>query len=367
MKVLHITNWYPNPIHPKEALWIQKHIDSLPFTVQSSVLHFEIFLDKNFNWYRLKTPIVKQFLLRLPIRSWRFIELVYLIWLAWQLLIRRHYKSYDIINFHVAYPMLTYWHLIKKWIRKPIIITEHWSAYHFNFGVKYDLPRIERIFKQKIPIITVSSALCQDIEVFSKTKQNCYILPNVVNEVFTKRMDSPKEDFFFMVSQWKEPKDPLPLMKAFIQFNEENDYRFKLYIGGYGSLYTMMMDWKVEFDLHNSIEFLGILDEQELFVKMSSCTAFLHPTNYETFSVVCAEAIASGAFVIAPRVGGIPEVVGNSGLLLDSWTMNDWKIAMESVVKMEKRNLNLNSRFDSVNVGMKYSEILRKVIDEFEK
>ena len=48
-------------------------------------------------------------------------------------LLRARAWRYDVLHFHIAYPLLIHvrcWHWI---FRKPIIISEHWSAYHYDF------------------------------------------------------------------------------------------------------------------------------------------------------------------------------------------------------------------------------------------
>ncbi|HLE47199.1 MAG TPA: glycosyltransferase, partial [Candidatus Thermoplasmatota archaeon] len=50
---------------------------------------------------------------------------------------------------------------------------------------------------------------------------------------------------------------------------------------------------------------------------LQRCLAFVHPARFEAFGLAPLEAMAMGAPVIATRVGGLPEVVGDAGLLVD--------------------------------------------------
>ena len=97
--------------------------------------------------------------------------------------------------------MCTYLHLFQNFIKKPIVITEHWSAYHLNFGVKKELNRIKRIFNNKVTWITVSEALKNDLIRFSgNTALKAFVIPNVVDSVTFTSRNQEKRDYFFMAS-----------------------------------------------------------------------------------------------------------------------------------------------------------------------
>lgn len=159
MNILHITNWYPNKKNEKEGIWIKNHIASLDPYADQHIIHLHVKYPKQ--WF------LKKFLLYF--------------FLSYHLFKNKVNTQYSLINFHIAYPNLTYWHLLKPFIKIPIVITEHWSAYHYNFGVKKSLPRIQKVFQQNIPVITVSKVLTNDIIRFSKSSFLNIVIPNIVD------------------------------------------------------------------------------------------------------------------------------------------------------------------------------------------
>lgn len=363
MNILHITNWYPNKYNKKEAIWIKQHIAALDEYGLNKIYHFNITKSRKLYYSKNKQGKLNQTIIGIPFHQWFFLEILYGLWLSYQLLIKKIYKEYDVINFHIAYPMLTYWHLIKRWVKKPIVITEHWSAYHFNFGVQKQLPRIQKIFRQNIPVITVSQALAKDIKVFSKTDFPHFVVPNVVdNKIFNLKKNQERKPFLFMVSQWKLPKTPLLIMQAYLESDIVGKYTLK--IGGYGPLWTDMYSFIKENEAEKKIELCGKLDSKEIADYMQECKAFLHPSDYETFSVVCAEAIASGAYVIVPKVGGIKEVVGKNGHLLNKNRISDWKEAFQHIPSNFKSDY--NDQFSAEKVKKKYLKSLKKIQRNFE-
>ncbi|MDQ7085037.1 MAG: hypothetical protein Q9M36_08930 [Sulfurovum sp.] len=102
--------------------------------------------------------------------------------------------------------MLSYYYCWKHIIKRPILISEHWSAYHFNFYMPWEskkLERIKKIFRQNIPIITVSKTLLNDIENFSNTQiPSSIIIPNVIDQstFFYNKKENNQVSTFFSVN-----------------------------------------------------------------------------------------------------------------------------------------------------------------------
>jgi glycosyltransferase involved in cell wall biosynthesis len=53
---------------------------------------------------------------------------------------------------------------------------------------------------------------------------------------------------------------------------------------------------------------------------MQRCKLYLSPSRYEGFGLAILEAMSCGAPIISSRVGALPEVVGDAGMLLDDTT-----------------------------------------------
>ncbi len=369
MNILHITSWYPTNQKPKSAIWVNKHVQSLEDAgCQNKIYHLEVGqgnLDFSFG----KTELLgnKKYSVIAPV-PWIILEFLSFFFLGYILWMERR-ASYDIINFHIAYPNLTYWHWIKKWIKVPVVITEHWSAYHDNFGLENarKLPRIQRIFANKIPVISVSNALLQDIKNFSVSNFSGYVVPNVVDTSTFRFIGSlqPVAYRFFMVSQWKAPKDPFTIISKFKEILKVHPSS-ELRIGGYGSQLDSMKGLVSDLSLDNHVVWLGTLNSEEIASEMNLANTFIHISGYETFSVVCAEAACCGCPVMASNVGGIPEFIDESnGVLID-----DLEQFVPYLLKAINKNWSrqdsggqLISRFNQKAVGKRYLKVLSEIVD----
>ena len=152
LKVLHLTNWYPSIDQPFKASWIERQIRALDTFCFNEVYHIEVVTGP----FKLKNDpgMLGNKVLRLsfPTNVWFLKEIVTSVLVLYTLFIKIKLRDYDVVNFHIAYPLCTYLHFYQNFIKKPIVITEHWSAYHLNFGVNKDLNRIRRIFNKIIRI-----------------------------------------------------------------------------------------------------------------------------------------------------------------------------------------------------------------------
>ena len=103
------------------------------------------------------------------------------------------------------------------------------------------------------------------------------------------------------------------------------------------------------------------MDSEQIALEMNRASAYLHCSGYETFSVVCAEALACGCYLIASDVGGIPELVApGTGQLVKEPKVETWAKAMEDgIIPKELTGIN---RFYPEAVGQQYLAALQSFV-----
>ncbi len=376
MKILHITNWYPNAEEPFEALFIREHVRALEAFADNEVLHLRVRRGKRFRWIASDEGGEQlSYDLELPIKRWRLIEWATRFLLFRVLRSKFDLSTYDLVNFHIAYPLCVPIKELQKELPCPFVITEHWTAYHFNFNLPRStdkLDRIKRIFRHRVPLITVSEALKQDIEEFSGFNQeNAHVVPNVVDtERFfydpEKDRNDPEAPVFFMLNYWRRIKSPFVLFDSFREVLKEKP-KAVLRVGGYGPLWEEMEGFVEEKGLSGSIQLLGRLGKEEVAREMQGADAFVHAASYETFSVVCAEALCCGTPVAVTRIPAVEEFVheGN-GLLVDK--EEDWGHILPRALQIknerdpQKIASEARERFSSEAVGERYHRTLEKIL-----
>ena len=78
---------------------------------------------------------------------------------------------------------------------------------------------------------------------------------------------------------------------------------------------------------------LGYLPREDLATVLAGATALVYPSIYEGFGLPPLEAMACGVPVIASNVSSIPEVVGDTGILIDPHDVEGLAKAMKDLLE----------------------------------
>lgn len=372
MTVLHITRWFPNVTEPGEAPFIARHIEALSPHAQALVWHIDIRGGAPWGLETRNLKADRTWILSLPTKRYLLHEWAALLIMTWGWLTRPRGKRIDAVNFHVAYPNCAWLRMLRIVIRRPMLITEHWSAYRRRFGLAPGKGnRIKRIFHWGIPVITVSKALQRDIQEFAGPPYPPFsIVDNTVDPsvFFYDPSAVINEGRFFSLSGWRIPKRPLVLIEAFALLRDRG-IDAHLTIGGAGPLIEAMRNRIAELALDDRVDLIGQLGEQEVAHWMRRSHAFIHASDYETFSAACAESLACGTPVVASRVGGIPEFVGaDDGILVDQNDAERFAEAIalnwDSLLRSDRarRSERMLARAGMRAVGERYAKVLESVV-----
>jgi glycosyltransferase involved in cell wall biosynthesis len=93
----------------------------------------------------------------------------------------------------------------------------------------------------------------------------------------------------------------------------------------------------------DAIARLGAVSEPELRALYHGAAALVYPSRYEGFGLPLVEAMASGTPVLASRAASIPEVVGESGMLLDPDDPGRWADVIVNVMSDGKLRARLRA------------------------
>ncbi len=372
MKILHITHWYPYSKDPVNGSWIAAHVQALSAYCAGRTYHVEV--QGGMRWFfsfRKTQTGVWAFILHLPFRVSLVNE-----WLAtccvFLTLLREWRTRYDLVNFHIAYPNAVHMHRLMRWFNRKGVITEHWSAYHYGFyAPRKRLTRIISIFRPQLPLLCVSDALFKDITHFSQQpKLMGYVVPNVVDTgIFYHNKQLHHAPLrFFAISRWKAPKRPFVLLQMWQLLLKEYPQAV-LRIAGMGPMWQQMQDVVQQAGLEKNIKLLNVLTPTEIAQELWHAAAYLHASDYETFSVVCAEALCCGTPVVASDRGAIPELVDEqSGRLVQENIPEAFLTAIRYFIQhrhlFDRQIISYRAcrRFSKETVGAKYYQALKKIV-----
>jgi len=371
-KILHISSWYPNKWDDLEGIFVKEQYKVFSKVTDGHMLNVQVRSGEYLCRYAYVEYSENEegYYLFTRIKSQKIIELLTTFLLLYAVY-KANFKKYDILHFHIAYPLLTYYSWWKKIIKTPLLVSEHWSAYHFNFYMPWEtkkLDRIKGIFRQQIPLITVSTSLLEDIQKFSNTKDfPTKVIPNVIDQkcfYFDESFVPNDIVTFFAVNNWRKIKNPFPMLEGFAKVHHKN-IDFKLLFGGYGEELSKMQNFIKKQGFLDKVTFLGKMTKEEIASTLQKSDAYLFSSIYETFSVVCAQALVCGVPLVGPKLSAIKEYADTkSYLALEENNVKEWGEKIEFFINhrnsyhREEIANKANDYLSNENIAKQYKEIL---------
>jgi glycosyltransferase involved in cell wall biosynthesis len=131
-----------------------------------------------------------------------------------------------------------------------------------------------------------------------------------------------------------EPRKNLSVaLRAFMQLPPQLRKRFPLVLAGMKGWHTSELEQEIaSLATSGEVRLLGYLPREDLATVIAGATTLVYPSIYEGFGLPPLEAMACGVPVITSNVSSIPEVVGDTGLMLDPQDENGFAEAMQLIV-----------------------------------
>ena len=189
------------------------------------------------------------------------------------------------------------------------------------------LSRLEKSsLSQYARIIAVSEFLKKElVDQYGLPANDITVVPNGIEKDFFDKVDTSmvrkelglaKDDVvLFYLGRLSARKGLQLLLDAFKELSKQNP-KLKLVIGGVGEYEATIKEFIKDNRLQDSLLFVGNVPDSRLKAYYSDFDIFVLPSLYETFGIVLLEAMSQGTPVVATRIGGIPEVVGDSGVIV---------------------------------------------------
>lgn len=147
--------------------------------------------------------------------------------------------------------------------------------------------------------------------------------PNLIEII--KNKYNIKGDFLFTLSTLETRKNQQRLIDAY-KVVKESVPGLSLVIGG-------RIGWGEAIKPIDGVILPGYIPDADLPALYSGCLAYALPSLYEGFSLSHLEAMACGAAVVGSNISSMPEVIGNSGILVDPISVRDIADGISKAVK----------------------------------
>jgi len=381
MKILWLASWYPSKVDAFNGDFVQRQAMALslyqPLTVIYTVKdtqnmfesypHTEITVRGNLTeiiiYYRvnggpfsLMTKMNSTLLFRKYFREAVF---------RWM----RQKGRPDIVHLHVPYKagLVALW--LKRNLKIPFIITEHWAGYtkenpdsYFTRSLAFR-KLLQKIFHSADAVVVLSENMRRSLKHLFDIHRTV-LVPNVVNtDLFVHEKSSRKRKVRFIhVSSMVYQKNVEGLINTLARLKEvEKDWEIRMI----GPASAAIVEQSQKLELDKFVRWLGEIPYPEVGVEMAHSDALLMFSRFENLPCVVLEALCCGVPVVSTDVGGIAEVINSSkGLLVTNDSSDEMLDALLFLMK-NRDQFNREEIASDAKVRYSYSVIGKQIIDYY--
>jgi len=330
IKVLFISQWYPNRYDAMAGLFVQKHAEAVSLYCDVKVLyvHADENID-NFEIEKINHLNLSELIVYYPCKKGGFfykasksINYIRAYWKGYKQIINDNWMP-EIVHANILTRtgFIAYLHYIWKDI--PYIITEHWSRYlpdrkTFKGFLRKQITQL--VVKNAKAIFPVSESLKKAMLAHNLRNSNYLVINNVVDEYFFNEIPVVHRLIrrIIHVSCFdEEAKNISGILRAILALSKiRQDFEF--IIIGNGIDFGTVTEYAQTLNFHPGIlHFLGEKKPEEVANWLQNSDFFVMFSNFENSPVVISESLVCGKPVLSSDVGGISEHVNNiNGILI---------------------------------------------------
>jgi alpha-1,3-rhamnosyl/mannosyltransferase len=219
----------------------------------------------------------------------------------------------------------------------PVLMPEAHTASNIRY--------FERFIRHVMPtlhgMIVPSYAVKHDlVQVCGADEERITVISHGVDEEFFEATPAKREvariqhnlpdRYILFVGSMEPRKNLLALLEAHASLPEKSQREYPLVIVGAAG-------WKSEaiqraISKNPNVRLIGYVSRELLPAIYEASSLFVFPSLYEGFGMPVLEAMAAGAPIIASNVSALPEVLGDTGILVDPDDISAMAEAIESIL-----------------------------------
>ena len=194
--------------------------------------------------------------------------------------------------------------------------------------------------KRAYQIVTVSNTTKKElVNYFHHHENNISVIYNSIDS--PKCVDDfliTKNKYFLVISGLNSDKRIDMVITAFYYFQKKYPDINLYIIGGDQGDLNRLMSIVYRFNLSSKVFFLGFVSESLKWSAIKDCIALLMFGRSEGFGIPVLEAMSLGRMSIVSNSGALPEIVGDSGFIVDPESTDQVVEAMESSLLFPLKN-----------------------------
>ncbi|MBU3171444.1 glycosyltransferase family 4 protein [Clostridium estertheticum] len=162
---------------------------------------------------------------------------------------------------------------------------------------------------------------------------------------FLKKAYNLNNPFLLYLGGFSERKNVASAITAFSKVYKDLSENYDLVIvGDYRDSDQKLMKLTNELNMLSHVIFAGFVPEEHLPLFYNSCDALIYPSFYEGFGLPPLEAMNCGTPVIASNLTSIPEVVGDTGILINPYDIEGISLAIGNLLSSENLRSELSAK-----------------------
>ena len=381
--ILWLPSWYPNALAPFDGDFIQRHAKAVACFQKITVIYIKKDelgkITKDVKSFSSSQDNFDEIIVFYFSKKTQF-KLLNRLFSAikYRKVYRKALKEYinekgnpDLVHVHVALKAGIQALFMKKKLRIPYIVTEHWSGYYENAKVNIYNGSIliknltRKILSNALLLLPVTKKMGQIINEKIVTIP-FEVVENVVDtSLFFFHPSDAKRFRFIHASSLNYYKNPEGIIRAIKQLVIEG-LNFELVL--IGPIKDELIELSDSLSLTDKyIFFKSEIPYYQVANEMQNSSSLVLFSRVESLPCVLLEALCCGLPVISTDVGGISEVINEAnGILIES------ENEAQLVNAMKKMILNYDS-YDKINIAKKaasefsYNSIGKKIAEIYDK
>lgn len=367
--VLFLTYWYPNKSNKSFGIFLKRHAHAI--AINNKVVVLSLTFLKSNSLYKKTVNIETD---EANIETHRiyfesvFSKLLYVLLPLHYIILKKYIRThlqkhnFNILHSNILFPCSVVGHWLSRKLHLKHIITEEWTKVDKFFRVSLYKGAGKKTLNKADAIVCVSQQLEDTVKKHTHNNK-FHIIPNVIDakEFYYDANIQKNEVFTFIAAaHWGQHKNPFYFLDALKQLLEENKIKnFKVVLAGSGVYLEKVKQNNYPFP----IEYPGNLNSRELCTALNKSHIFLHGSEFETFSVIIAEALMCGLPSVVSPVGIALEAINTSNGFVTNNTVPDWKEKILACYNTSYNNAHiaeqLKNKYDLKTVGKMFDEMYR--------